>query len=221
MSDNWSKNELRDAIVAYKLMQSNPEVVKTHVYRELSKKYPWRTESAFERRMMNISHVLKLSGRDWLDGLKPLKHVGPNKVREIEEILAEVESREVNEDAIRDSVVKEALSKEKKIERPNGSLKPVRKSAKKMVYSRDVNVISWVLDNANGKCELCNSAAPFIDGGGIPFLEVHHVIHLADGGPDTVENAVALCPNCHRELHYGMKSKDKRGILYNTITRLK
>ncbi|MFM0350878.1 HNH endonuclease [Paraburkholderia sp. RL17-347-BIC-D] len=26
---------------------------------------------------------------------------------------------------------------------------------------------------------------------------------LAQGGPDTVANAIALCPNCHRERHYG------------------
>ncbi len=34
-------------------------------------------------------------------------------------------------------------------------------------------------------------------------LEVHHVIRLADGGSDTINNSVALCPNCHRELHFG------------------
>ncbi|WP_409033890.1 HNH endonuclease [Pseudomonas sp. JUb42] len=26
---------------------------------------------------------------------------------------------------------------------------------------------------------------------------------IADGGLDTLENAVALCPNCHRASHYG------------------
>ncbi|TOJ58505.1 hypothetical protein CGI36_22670 [Vibrio parahaemolyticus] len=26
---------------------------------------------------------------------------------------------------------------------------------------------------------------------------------LKDGGSDTVENVKALCPNCHREAHYG------------------
>jgi histidinol dehydrogenase len=32
---------------------------------------------------------------------------------------------------------------------------------------------------------------------------------LADGGADTVENAVAVCPNCHRAAHY---SKDANSI---------
>jgi 5-methylcytosine-specific restriction protein A len=26
---------------------------------------------------------------------------------------------------------------------------------------------------------------------------------LSEGGGDTVDNAVALCPNCHRECHHG------------------
>ncbi|WP_256325004.1 HNH endonuclease signature motif containing protein [Nitrosomonas sp. Nm132] len=38
---------------------------------------------------------------------------------------------------------------------------------------------------------------------GSPYLEVHHKIPLAFGGEDTVVNAIALCPNCHREAHYG------------------
>ena len=61
-----------------------------------------------------------------------------------------------------------------------------------------------MLLRANGVCELCGKAAPFarrIDGS--PYLEVHHRVMLSDDGDDTVENAVAACPNCHREEHYG------------------
>lgn len=54
---------------------------------------------------------------------------------------------------------------------------------------------------ANGKCKLCNKDAPFIDKNGIPFLETHHIIWLAHGGLDTIENTVALCPNCHKKIH--------------------
>ncbi|WP_080666815.1 HNH endonuclease signature motif containing protein [Variovorax paradoxus] len=38
---------------------------------------------------------------------------------------------------------------------------------------------------------------------GDPYLEVHHITPLALGGDDTVDNAWALCPNCHREKHFG------------------
>ena len=36
------------------------------------------------------------------------------------------------------------------------------------------------------------------------FLEVHHIKWLSNGGEDSVENALALCPNCHRQAHYGV-----------------
>ena len=36
---------------------------------------------------------------------------------------------------------------------------------------------------------------------GSPFLEVHHVDYMANGGSDTIDNVVALCPNCHRKMH--------------------
>jgi predicted HNH restriction endonuclease len=71
-------------------------------------------------------------------------------------------------------------------------------------YRRDPDVIAEVLLRANGLCEKCNKNAPFIRASdGTPYLEVHHMIRLADGGEDTVENAIALCPNCHKELHFG------------------
>lgn len=58
--------------------------------------------------------------------------------------------------------------------------------------------------DAKGICERCRKPAPFIrDNDNSPYLEVHHKIPLADGGDDTVENAIALCPNCHRQAHYG------------------
>ncbi len=37
---------------------------------------------------------------------------------------------------------------------------------------------------------------------GTPFLEVHHVAPLSDGGSDRQENALACCPNCHRAFHF-------------------
>lgn len=34
------------------------------------------------------------------------------------------------------------------------------------------------------------------------FLEQHHIIPRAKGGSDGIENVIALCPNCHREVHH-------------------
>ena len=75
------------------------------------------------------------------------------------------------------------------------------------IFKRNPDVIAEVLERAKGTCEYCGKAAPFIrKSDRTPFLEVHHRIPLAKGGEDTVENAVAICPNCHREMHYGFLS---------------
>lgn len=72
-----------------------------------------------------------------------------------------------------------------------------------LVFRRNPDVIAEVLSRANGVCQDCDQVAPFLRADGRPYLEVHHRQQLAEGGADTVENAIALCPNCHRERHYG------------------
>jgi len=58
-----------------------------------------------------------------------------------------------------------------------------------------------VKKGAHGRCDLCAMTAPFMTSKGKPYLECHHVTPLAKGGGDTIDNAVALCPNCHRKMH--------------------
>lgn len=72
-------------------------------------------------------------------------------------------------------------------------------------WRRNPDVVAEVLLQANGRCAKCDSTAPFIrKSDSSAFLEVHHKVPLAKYGEDSVENAEALCPNCHREKHYGV-----------------
>lgn len=72
------------------------------------------------------------------------------------------------------------------------------------IFDRNPDVVAEVRKRARGVCDECKKAAPFLRrSDGSPYLEVHHRISLANGGEDTVENAVALCPNCHRAAHHG------------------
>jgi len=80
---------------------------------------------------------------------------------------------------------------------------PTRIEARTWVFARNPDVIASVLCRASGVCEGCRMPAPFKrKSDGTPYLEVHHRIRLSDGGEDSVENALALCPNCHRATHY-------------------
>ena len=104
--------------------------------------------------------------------------------------------------AVKKSSMLLTVERKKKIE----SLpeKPVRKLAIIEVYDRNPHVVAAVLERAKGICESCNLPAPFLRSKDLtPFLEVHHRKPLAEDGVDTIENALAVCPNCHRKAHYG------------------
>jgi len=68
-------------------------------------------------------------------------------------------------------------------------------------FTRNEYIREYVRLRADGFCELCENKAPFCDRYGSPFLETHHVEYLSKGGKDSIENVVALCPNCHRRIH--------------------
>jgi 5-methylcytosine-specific restriction protein A len=70
-------------------------------------------------------------------------------------------------------------------------------------YPRSEIVKRYALREADGVCQGCGEDAPFIGTDGEPFLEVHHLYRRSDGGADDPDNVVALCPNCHRQVHYG------------------
>lgn len=72
------------------------------------------------------------------------------------------------------------------------------------VFVRNPDVVAEALLRASGACERCGREAPFLRAkDGSPYLEVHHKVQLAYGGKDSVDNAIAVCPNCHRRAHYG------------------
>jgi 5-methylcytosine-specific restriction enzyme A len=86
----------------------------------------------------------------------------------------------------------------------NAAKIPAKTPVTTYVFNRNPDVVAEVLLRANGICELCKCPAPFRRArDGTPYLEVHHRRPLVMGGEDTVENAIAVCPNCHRCAHYG------------------
>jgi hypothetical protein len=102
---------------------------------------------------------------------------------------------------------------------PDGSVQPQKVSTVSTVFVRAPKVRTWVLREAKGICEGCGSNAPFkVDG--LPFLEVHHVKHLAQKGSDRLTNAVALCSNCHQRCHRSRDRDEFTAGLYSKISRL-
>lgn len=219
----WSDDELKDAVIAYRRMQidlaAGRRVVKKAVYKALSDKWG-RSENSYERRMSNISAVLDLHGREWISGLKPLSNVGTNVISVINKHLNDFDGLTNFVDPSFEIEVSKKV-KAGRIEKPAGNHSPDVRTVEISLVTRDPNVKAWALINANGVCENCSCKAPFVSTNGIPYLEVHHVRRLADKGPDTIDNTVALCPNCHKALHYSEERSSIVESLYERISRLK
>ena len=112
------------------------------------------------------------------------------------------------EDAVR-AASKKSLAQLKKAAQKKKS-SATSSTVKTKVYHRDPIIAAYVKKRANGYCQLCGSQAPFIDQNGEPYLECHHLKWLSQGGEDSIDNCVALCPNCHRKMH---TINDKNDIL--------
>ena len=98
----------------------------------------------------------------------------------------------------------EDMAKKKSTEKPGN---------RKVVYTesvRDPYIAEFAKRRAKGVCQLCKQPAPFKDKKGRPYLECHHIVWLSKGGADSVENTVALCPNCHKKMHMVNDEEDVR-----------
>jgi 5-methylcytosine-specific restriction protein A len=222
MSENWSEEELRASVVAYiDMHQSETQgkaITKKDYYTKLATKFG-RTLKSYEYRMQNISYVYSLQGRQWVSGLKPARNVGANVLQTLEQLISEIEGLQLGASAKFDAAV-EKLKKSPPKTVPVGNKRPSKTPSVVTQFARDPKVVTWILAEAAGICECCSKPAPFTREDGSPFLEVHHILRLADGGEDTVNNAVALCPNCHRELHYGTEKSELAARIRRSVLRL-
>ena len=79
------------------------------------------------------------------------------------------------------------------------------------MWLRSQAVRRYALRRAEGTCEGCGLPAPFVTPEGEPYLEVHHLRRLSDGGPDHPAHVAALCPNCHRRCHHAGDARSFNG----------
>lgn len=101
-----------------------------------------------------------------------------------------------------------------------GNERPERRNSKSSYIVRDPEVRRSVIKRANGRCEFCG-AEGFERDDGSRFVEAHHIIHLAKQGPDTLENVIGLCPNHHREAHFGKDRKSFEERLKSTLAKIR
>ncbi|MFT6916303.1 MAG: 5-methylcytosine-specific restriction protein A [Motiliproteus sp.] len=212
-NQRWSEEELRAVVTAYMLMldkeHTGQPYIKSEINRELREgALSNRTKGSIEYRMQNISAALQAIGRPYIPGYKPAKNVGSNVIEQLQrmlvgqrpDVLAPTDDPQELEKRV--AVARDLIKPDSTP--PVGQQAPVVGTSTTSSYMRCPQVKAWVLENAAGVCEGCGVQAPFTTDAGAPYLEVHHLNHLAQGGHDTVGNTVALCPNCHRRCHYSL-----------------
>lgn len=98
---------------------------------------------------------------------------------------------------------------------------PVQVQREINVYSRNNALRAFVKLRANYSCEMpgCDYV-PFEKENGEKYIEVHHLNPLAEGGEDSISNTVALCPTCHRKIHYSQNKGQLKEILEEYIRSL-
>lgn len=137
----------------------------------------------------------------------PLKRLDQSK-----SLIIDIEDIEKSENEKLKEVRKfnsnEIKSRAKIAETENVSTKEV-----KTIYrERNQYIAEYTKERANGICDLCGKEAPFKDKNGRSYLESHHVITLAENGPDAIYNTVAICPNCHRRIHVLHQKEDVKRL---------
>ena len=81
-------------------------------------------------------------------------------------------------------------------EPPSGTQQPARRATHGARVSRNLLLAEWVKQVHDWTCQFCGARLTTIAG---PYAEAAHITPLGapHNGPDTSENLLCLCPNCH------------------------
>lgn len=131
----------------------------------------------------------------WQDFLS--KANGPEKYAPSQKTTEEFDKEQADRESQAEKLSDEALQKKALAA---SSKCPVSEGRAKQ-FARNPYVAAYAKRRTKGICQLCSSPAPFNNKANNPHLETHHIIWLSKGGEDSIQNTVALCPNCHRKMH--------------------
>lgn len=229
--NDWTDEELEISIDAYFEMLSKELRGESYSKADFNRRLRAsilknRSKGSVEFRMQNISSVLQGLCHPIIKGYLPRGNVGTEVSERIKKIIFTKKLLQENDylptpdtdelDKKVDAILKKGI-----IGKPSGQVNPKKQQSMQTIYERDPLIKAWVIQNANGICELCNQQGPFKDKSGQYFLEGHHVVYLSQGGEDTITNAVALCPNCHKKCHHAQDTETVREELRNKVERIK
>lgn len=134
---------------------------------------------------------------------------------------AKISASSYSEEEITADIFKKASDKTIVDRAKRATGKPVKKVVSRNDFVRNPFVVRAAIIRSKGVCEnpgCTRTLFPRDDGS--PYMEVHHIIPLGEGGDDTLINVAALCPHCHRELHFGKSRMVRRATLAKHMAAL-
>jgi 5-methylcytosine-specific restriction protein A len=154
-------------------------------------------------------------------------HDGPDRNGSIRKIvifhlvpvadLATYESAPDDDLPVETSEMKINTLRKRAYEAPVASVSKGTSTSTRTIHARSQAVKDYVLSRAGGICESCAQPAPFTTKAGSPYLEPHHINRLSDGGLDHPKYIGAICPTCHKEIHYGSQGDAKNNLLRESV----
>ncbi len=183
------------------LYYSNTNGVELHLFEVIEpKEYVYRgivklSGSPYQEIQIDINNKQR---KVWMFPLKPIVELSTLSFDEFQKIQNKKELSIFHMDYTK----LEDIAKARLMQRPG------TQKISNMVYVRDPYIAAYAKRKAKGICQLCGNFAPFNDSEGKPYLESHHIIWLSKGGADSIDNTVALCPNCHKKMHIVNDEKD-------------
>jgi hypothetical protein len=134
-------------------------------------------------------------------GAAALDHARPPAVNAVATMVAD-EAKRLENLALNELLGKYAEQNTQRSRRPSARFMTARD------YERNPLVIAIARLRASYRCEVHDCAHPsFETTEGVPYTEVHHIVPLADGGEDSIENVACLCPAHHRD-HLGTRAAE-------------
>ena len=134
---------------------------------------------------------------------------------QIENFDNELEQHEIeNSDAIESEAIdKEELLKNI-IECETDNSEKVTVNGK--IYKRNNYLMVQIKKYRDYKCQFCSTTILKANGG--YYIEACHIKPKAEGGKDSINNILVLCPNCHKLFDYGLRINEKKSKNAYTVT---
>ncbi len=86
------------------------------------------------------------------------------------------------------------------------------RTSKSITFERDPKLVALMKKKHNFTCQICEKHT-FEDKSGDYYVESHHIIPRSKKGPDTPQNTLVVCANCHKIFDKGNDDAQIRAYL--------